>query len=124
MGRARILVIDDERAVRDGMGILLRQWGCEPVTCASLEEAHAELERRDLRPDGVIADYRLREDVGTNAIKALRQRYGADLPAAIITGDIGAERLAEFAASGYRHLHKPVPPTQLRTLLDALLTES
>jgi signal transduction histidine kinase len=119
-----VVVIDDEPAVRDGMGILLRQWGCEPITSASLEEAQSELGRRGLTPDGVIADYRLRESVGTTAIRELRLRYGEDLPAAIITGDIGAERLAEFAASGYRHLHKPVPPAELRALLDELLTES
>ncbi len=118
-----VVVIDDERAVRDSMGMLLRQWGCEPVTSASLEEAQEALERRGLRPDGIIADYRLREGVGTAAIEALRQRYGSAVPAAIITGDIGAERLAEFASSGYRHLNKPVPPAQLRALLDALLTE-
>jgi signal transduction histidine kinase len=117
-----VVVIDDEPAVRDGMEILLRQWACEAISAASVAEAEAELERRNLKPDCVIADYRLREGVGTAAIAELRRRYGKGLPAAIITGDIGAERLSEFAVAGYRHLHKPVPPAELRALLDSLLT--
>jgi two-component system, sensor histidine kinase len=68
----------------------------------------------------VIADYRLRGETGVHAIRALRQRYGADLPAVVITGDIGPDRLAEFAENRYFYLHKPVPPAELRALLDSM----
>jgi two-component system, sensor histidine kinase len=116
-----LVVIDDEPAVRDGMALLLRHWGCDPVISASLQDARAELARRGVHPDAVIADYRLRDAVGTDAIVALRAQYGKTLPAAVITGDIGVDRLAEFAASGFRHLHKPVPASKLRELVDSLL---
>ena len=116
-----VLVIDDEPSVRDGMEILLNQWQCRPIAAASLQDALDELDRLAIAPDVIIADYRLRESVGTEAIEVLRQRYGADLPAVVITGDISPERLAEFEASGYQHLHKPVPPARLRSLLASLL---
>ena len=117
-------MIDDEPSVREGMDLLLRQWGCKPVSCGSLEEALKALDRLGCLPDGVIADYRLRGETGAQAISALRERFGASLPAVIITGDIGADRLAEFAAQRYFYLHKPVPPMELRTLLDSLFEDA
>jgi CheY-like chemotaxis protein/two-component sensor histidine kinase len=119
-----LVMIEDEPSVREGMDLLLRQWGCSPVSCGSLEEALNALDRLGRAPDGVIADYRLRGETGAQAISALRERFGAGLPAVIITGDIGADRLAEFAAQRYFYLHKPVPPMDLRTLLDSLFEDS
>jgi CheY-like chemotaxis protein/anti-sigma regulatory factor (Ser/Thr protein kinase) len=119
-----LVVIDDEPSVREGMDLLLRQWGCRPVSCGSIEEALNALAGLGRAPDGVIADYRLRGETGAQAIRALRERFGEALPAVIITGDIGADRLAEFAAQRYFYLHKPVPPMELRTLLDSLFEGS
>ena len=109
---ARLLVVDDDEIVREGMLHLLRDWGCECDAAESIEEALA-LARLN-RPDVVISDYRLREQrTGVEAIAALREILGESLPALLITGDTAPERLREAQASGIPLLHKPVSPGKL-----------
>jgi signal transduction histidine kinase/ActR/RegA family two-component response regulator len=116
----RVLVIDDDETVRFGMLHLLRGWGCVCDVAESIEEALALA--RAHAPDLVICDYRLREQrTGIEAIAALRTLLGKDLPALLITGDTGAERLREALDSGVPLLHKPVSTSQLyRGLVSAL----
>lgn len=119
----RVLVIDDDEAVRAGMLQLLRNWGCACEAAESIEEALVLA--RAQRPDLVISDYRLREQrTGAQAIAALRAEFGAQLPALLITGDTAPERLREARASGVPLLHKPVSPALLRRRLVEVLSDS
>lgn len=119
----RVLVIDDDEAVRTGMCHLLRNWGCECEAAESIEEAVALA--RAHAPDLVISDYRLREQrTGTEAIVALRALLGNTLPALLITGDTAPERLREAQANGVPLLHKPVSPSQLYRKLVEVLEEA
>jgi CheY-like chemotaxis protein len=71
----------------------------------------------------VLADYRLtRGENGASAVQLLRERFGASLPALLITGNTGPERLREAKQTGLHVLHKPVRPAQLRALCNYLLT--
>jgi signal transduction histidine kinase len=118
----RVLVIDDDEIVRDGMLHLLRDWGCECQAAESIEEALALAHA--LPPDLVISDYRLREQLtGVEAIAALRTLLGNSLPALLITGDTAPKRLREAKASGVPLLHKPVSPSQLYRKLVEILEE-
>jgi signal transduction histidine kinase/CheY-like chemotaxis protein len=118
---ARMLVIDDDEAVRAGMAHLLRGWGCLCDTASSLGEARALA--REHAPSVLISDYRLREQhTGAEAIAALRAELGSEIPALMVTGDTTPERLREAMASSIPLLHKPVAPDQLRSALTALLT--
>lgn len=115
----RVLVIDDDEAVRAGMAQLLRGWGCACVAVESIAEAQAAA--RAYRPDMIISDYRLREQsTGAEAIAALRAEFGDDLPALLITGDTAPERLREARASGVPLLHKPVSPSLLYRRLESM----
>ncbi len=116
----RVLVVDDDEAVRAGMLHLLVSWGCQCEAVESIDEALQSA--RAQRPDMVISDYRLREHrTGAEAIAALRAELGPNLPAILITGDTAPERLRDARASGIPLLHKPVAPTQLyRRLVDVL----
>lgn len=119
---ARLLVIDDDETVREGMLHLLRDWGCECEAAETIEEALvlAKLQR----PDVVISDYRLREQrTGIEAIAAMRDLLGESLPALLITGDTAPERLREAQASGIPLLHKPVSPGKLYRKLIELQQE-
>jgi two-component system, sensor histidine kinase len=118
----RVLVIDDDEAVREGMRHLLQDWGCPCDVAEDLDAAMAL--SRIQAPDVVISDYRLRQLTGADAIAALRQIHGADLPALLVTGDTAPERLREAAASGVPLLHKPVPPDEMRRALGAALRPS
>lgn len=119
---AFVVVVEDERLVREGMQDLLTQWGCQVVTAGSAMEAAARLAEHDRMPDLIISDYRLRDgETGIQAISRLQAAYPVSIPALLISGDTAPERLREARESGLRLLHKPVPPARLRAMLAALL---
>ncbi|NNM82763.1 MAG: hybrid sensor histidine kinase/response regulator [Burkholderiales bacterium] len=109
---ARVLVIDDDVTVLEGMRQLLCGWGCECDIAETIEDA---IRLAGLNaPDMVISDYRLRGlRSGIQAIESLRHLLGEGLPALLITGDTAPERLREAQTSGLPLLHKPVMPAGL-----------
>lgn len=118
----RVVVIDDDALVLDGMGGILRSWGCEVVTAESGETALARLTAQRLKPDLIISDYRLANGKsGIEAIERLRGELAAAIPAFLISGDTAPERLREASASGYHLLHKPLTPMRLRAMLNQLV---
>lgn len=119
----RVLIIDDDAAVRSGMTQLLRQWGCECDATESIEEALALALAHP--PDLIVSDYRLREQrTGAEAIATLRAALGSHLPAVLVTGDTAPQRLREARAVGVPLLHKPVSPAQLYRGLLSVLKDS
>lgn len=117
-----IVVIDDDALVLDGMRGILQSWGCRVVTGASDTAALARLAQEGGQPDLIISDYRLANGrTGIEAIEHMRGALDAAIPAFLISGDTGPERLREASASGYQLVHKPVPPMALRTTLNRLL---
>ncbi len=117
-----IVVIDDDALVLEGMGGLLRSWGCRVVAASSADAALAELAARGERPDLAISDYRLADGyTGIAVIERIRDAYGRTIPAFLISGDTAPARLQEARAGGYHLLHKPVPPIALRAMLTQLL---
>ena len=113
----RVMVIDDEAAVRAGMLAVLEAWGCETVLAGSEDEALGNL-RGHAPPHVIVADYRLRDGkTGAQAIERLRREFGGNIPALIITGDTDPARLREAQASGHALMHKPVQPGKLRAYL-------
>lgn len=116
--RPLFVVIDDESSIRDGMLSRLQMWGSEVITAADLDEALAQLQTIQRRPDGVIADYRLRGNrTGIEAIHVIHQQYGLHVPALLITGDTSTEYLRELTDTGIQVLHKPVAPSKLHSFL-------
>jgi signal transduction histidine kinase len=114
----RIVVIDDDPAVRESTRIALDSWGCETLVAPSLDAALAQL--AESAPDGIIADYRLGGGrTGIEAIHVLHNRYGAR-PGIIISGDVAAAPLRDLQESGLQLLHKPVPPARLRVFLNSV----
>jgi signal transduction histidine kinase/CheY-like chemotaxis protein len=112
---ALVVVIDDEVNVRISMAGLLEGWGYRVQAAASGEEALAALTEM---PMAIIADYRLREhQTGSDAIRCIQERWGATIPALIVTGDTAPERLRSAMQSGFAFIHKPVPPSRLRAFL-------
>jgi len=119
---AHVLVIDDDEAVRAAMLPLLQEWGCACETAESIEAAVVLARART--PDLIISDYRLREQrTGLEAINAVRQACGRQVPALLITGDTSPQRLREAQSTGLPLLHKPVAPDQLYQRMVPLLTQ-
>lgn len=110
--RGRVLVVDDEEAVRIGMKALLEEMGFQ-VDLAGSTEAAIDISRR-FAPSLVLADLRLRgSDSGIHTIQALRVVW-PELPALLISGDTAPDRLREARDAGFTMLHKPVSAEQLR----------
>ncbi len=119
----RTIVIDDEEDILLGMSSLLSGWGCIVSTAASGDEALEHLEAMpDL--DLIIADFRLREnESGLGVIQRIRAHYGRNLPAILITGDTGAERLKQATLADVEVLHKPVETETLRKMIKQSSTQ-
>ncbi|TCS73060.1 signal transduction histidine kinase [Sulfuritortus calidifontis] len=118
-----VLVIDDDPDVLDSMAALLSSWGLRPLLAPSLDAVWPLLETGAV-PDAVVSDFRLPGEAdGLVAIERLRERFGAELPAALISGDTVPQSVARMNASGLTILHKPVAPARLHALLTGLLTQ-
>jgi signal transduction histidine kinase/CheY-like chemotaxis protein len=112
----RVLVLDDERAVRQGVRLLLEELGCVCSEAGSTVEALASV--RQARPDIVLADMRLRGgDGGIAAVRAIRDAVGP-IPALLVSGDTAPDRLQEASRAGIRLLHKPVSMDVLRSAIE------
>ena len=96
-----VVVIDDEAMVLEAMGGLLRSWGCGIVSADTADAALAALAEHGQRPDLVISDYRLSNGTtGIEAIEQLRRAFREPIPAFLLSGDTGPERLRDARASG------------------------
>jgi Na+/proline symporter/signal transduction histidine kinase len=109
----RVLAIDNEPRVLEGMRVLIGKWGCDVATAAGVEESLARL---DPPPDVVIADYHLDDGDGLAAVAAVRARVGS-IPAILATADRSVEVRDACAAADVALLNKPVKPAPLRALL-------
>lgn len=117
-----IIVIEDEKPIRDALNILLSGWGCRVYELESISEINEKLTLNN-KPDMIVADYRLRfSETGVDVIHALHQYFkDTNIPAVIITGDTAPERLIEVEQSGFYIMHKPVAGGKLRAVLNSML---
>ena len=116
-----VVVIDDDALVLDSVGGMLRSWGCRVIAADSLDAASTALEGEQ-PPDLIISDYRLANgQSGITAIAKLREGFGSEIPAFLMSGDTAPERLREAQESGHHLLHKPVRPMRLRAMVNQML---
>ena len=114
-----MLVIDDERDIREGTRDFLLEYDCDVLIADSGDQALSLLEEACVIPDVIVADYRLRdEENGVLAVEQIRQAIDPEIPAIIITGDTSPERIREAKASGHSLLHKPVSGEELLTAIN------
>jgi len=117
-----IAYIDDDEAILEAMVALFEPWGAELAVGVDAEQIRAELRAIGRAPDIILSDYRLRENrTGIDAIQLLRDAFGANIPAALLTGDTASDTIQTIRASGLPVLHKPIKPANLRALLSHLL---
>ena len=126
----RVLVVDDEASILEGLRALLQEWGCE-IRIAD-DEASATTAVAGWRqpPDLVISDLRLREGrSGLDVLRTLARHYGADpqrppFARLLVTGETRPDRIGEIAANRIPVLFKPVSPSRLREAMLATVLAS
>jgi len=117
-----IAVVEDEAIVLVGYQMLFESWGYDVIAASSADEALDQLRHRQQAPDVIVADYRLKNGrTGVDAIRSIQAEFNAAIPGILVTGDTGADRLREAAASGLPILHKPVNGNQLHDLIERAL---
>ena len=110
-GTGRVLLVDDDPAVRRDYGRLLRALGCTVATAVDGVDAVAQLGAGAF--DLVVSDIGMPGLSGLDFLRAVRER-DLDVPVVLITGapDLeGAVAAVEYGA--FRYLTKPVPMATL-----------
>ena len=115
----RVLLVEDDPAVRDATGMLLRLEGYAVRTAGSLREA-LEYIGSGQRIDLLITDYHLGgSDTGTEVIVGARERLGETLPAVLLTGDTSSS-IRSLEGPRLRLASKPIRAKDLLSLLREL----
>lgn len=121
----RVLVIDDERSILEGLKAVLSDWGAEVMAAQNRAEALAWADRWAQPPDVVVSDLLLQDDDnGLDVLAALQRHPRGIRPRTarlLVTGETKPERLREVARAGVAVLYKPVSPKVLRQVLHAQL---
>ena len=120
----RVLCIDDDPSILEGLSTLLGRWGC--IVRGVPDEVQAlRAVDEGFRPDAVLCDYQLANHrTGAQALVAVREVLRltgqSDVVTLLITGDMASPELEALAAKGIPVLHKPVAPARLRRTLESL----
>jgi DNA-binding NtrC family response regulator len=116
-----ILIVDDEKNLRDGLAEAVRDLGYDTLAAASGREALA-IAAAD-RPDAVLLDLRMPDMDGLQVLTRLRAApNGASIPVAIITAYATAANTIEAMRLGaFDHLTKPIGREDLASLLTRMV---
>ena len=118
VGTARVLVVDDERKIRDVVGSYLAREGYT-VLFAETGEAALDLALRE-HPDLVVLDLKLPDLAGEEVARAVRKV--SELPIIMLTAKSAeADRLAGLALGADDYLVKPFSVRELAARVAAVL---
>jgi signal transduction histidine kinase/CheY-like chemotaxis protein len=113
-----VALVEDDQDIREQTNEIMEQWGCRVVAGEYADDVIRKLDLAETRPDVLVCDYRLPHGMtATAVIKRMRELWGSDLPAVVLTGDTAKETLNEIQASGALLLHKPVAPMRLKSMM-------
>lgn len=113
----RVLCIDNEPKILDGMRLLLSGWGCTVTLAESASAVEALVAAGPPALDAVIADYHLGDGTGLAATATLRAALGREVPALLVTADRTPDVRAEAERGNIAVQTKPVRPASMRAWL-------
>jgi CheY-like chemotaxis protein/anti-sigma regulatory factor (Ser/Thr protein kinase) len=108
-----LVCVDNDRRILEGMKSLLSQWGCKVSTAANSSEAL----QVSSKPDAILADYHLDQENGLHLIALMRDKFGRNLPALLLTADRSLEVRQMADAADVILINKPIKPAALRAAL-------
>ncbi|MFP8780403.1 ATP-binding protein [Hydrogenophaga sp. RWCD_12] len=117
----RVLLIDDEAIVAQGLMALMKTWQVELLAAADEAEAQAAIDRARAHGhviDVILSDVRLGQGVDGLSLARRLQSAMDPMPALLmITGETAPDRLRQLEGAGVPLLFKPVDPEHLRRAL-------
>ncbi|MGI9373814.1 MAG: hybrid sensor histidine kinase/response regulator [Hyphomicrobiales bacterium] len=116
----RILCIDNEPQILDGMSSLLGGWGCVVHTASDRDAAKLAVEKG---VDMLLADYHLNDTNGLDLIDELRAASNSELPAILITADQSTEIREDAERRNISYMSKPVKPASLRAIISRAIVQ-
>ena len=109
---AKVLIIDDNETMREGLGATVRRMGHEALLAASGADGLALHAKRGA--DFVITDLKMEGAGGLDVVKAVRER-DPDCPVMIVTAFGTVETAVEAMRLGaFDFLQKPFAPEVVR----------
>ena len=121
MGRASVLVVDDERKIRDVVARYLEAEGFSILVADSGQKALEVVARA--RPDLVVLDLMLPGLSGEEVLRSLRAL--AEVPIIVLTAKSSEEdRVANLRQGADDYLVKPFSPRELVARVEAVLRRS
>ncbi len=116
---ARILIIDDNETMREGLGATVRRMGHEAVLAKSGAEGLAAFKAK--AADFVITDLKMEGTGGLDVVKGVRER-DPDCPVMIVTAFGTVETAVEAMRLGaFEFLQKPFAPEVVRLKVERAL---
>ncbi|WP_262694872.1 ATP-binding protein [Kordiimonas aquimaris] len=115
-----VVLVDDDRIIRESMSNLLTSWGCQLITASTSDEAVELLNNIAETPSLLIADKWLENGAsGIDLITQLREEVNDDIPAILMSGDPSGLNNKE-PMTDVTFLIKPVAPEEIyKRLQDA-----
>ncbi len=117
-----VLVVDDEEPIREGLRLLLQEWGYQVMAAGDAAQAERAVSAMEGRIDLILSDLHLGPGPGgQDVVASVRRLCGRHVPALLVTGDTAGEALREVAAGADPVLFKPVQPRHLFEAMRAAL---
>ena len=119
-----ILIVEDERAIREMIAFGLRRAGFEVREAEDSQAARAALV--DRRPDLLLIDWMLPDSSGLELTRALkRERDTRELPIIMLTARADeSDKIAGLDGGADDYITKPFSPRELVSRINALLRRS
>ena len=118
MADTRVLVVDDDPAIRQMLAEYLGEHGYAVTLAASGEAMRAEMER--VRPVAVLLDVGLPGEDGLTLARFLRERYEVAIIMVTGAGDV-VDRVAGLEVGADDYIAKPFDPRELRARIKSVL---
>jgi two-component system phosphate regulon response regulator OmpR len=118
MAGARVLVVDDDPAIRDTLLEYLGSHGFEVAAAADGAAARAAIQERV--PDVVLLDVGLPGEDGLSLARFIRDRYDIGIVMVTAAGDV-VDRVVGLEMGADDYIAKPFDPRELRARLKSVL---
>jgi PAS domain S-box-containing protein len=118
----RILIVDDNATNRSILTLQTQAWGMLPYTCASGQEALAQVQA-GVPFDVAILDMQMPDMDGLMLAEQVRRSRNTQAPPLVMLTSLGRRELDTQGLEFTAFLHKPLKPSQLYNALLSLFAE-